>query len=390
MKNSDKKSYVVLVGANFVNKGAEAMLWAAVEGLQRHFPTYEVVLLDLFPTLNKEERRGMPLRIVNMHVRSLFRINFPILKLLFKPKPISDSEGDILALFDDASGLMDLSGYGLSAHNQALLWSIAWLLPLRMAKQRKVPAWLLPQSLGPFNFGGLKKLLFRFFALPLLQYPEVVFAREPSGYAAVAPLRSKPTFLSPDMVLLTAAQDGLPDEGDAQAEVLVIPNQQLFRLLPAEEVLGLYTAQIKFALEAGYTVRVLRHSADDAYFCLQLARSLAHPALQIDEHLAGLRDLRRAISSCRFVVTGRYHGAVHALKASKPVLIIGWAEKYRHLAHLFGIENYLVDLSGGFLPAQTHTLLPQLIQEEQKLKHQLGQRVREMEADTLWSHIDLP
>jgi hypothetical protein len=71
-------------------------------------------------------------------------------------------------------------------------------------------------------------------------------------------------------------------------------------------------------------------------------------------------------------------------------LIIGWAEKYRHLAHLFGIENYLVDLSGGFLPAQTHTLLPQLIQEEQKLKHQLGQRVREMEADTLWSHIDLP
>src|SRR5690554_4350394 len=118
MKNSDKKSYVVLVGANFVNKGAEAMLWAAVEGLQRHFPTYEVVLLDLFPTLNKEERRGMPLRIVNMHVRSLFRINFPILKLLFKPKPISDSEGDILALFDDASGLMDLSGYGLSAQDR--------------------------------------------------------------------------------------------------------------------------------------------------------------------------------------------------------------------------------------------------------------------------------
>jgi hypothetical protein len=72
MGTHPQKPTIVITGGNFVNKGAESMLMSTVNAIRTHFPGYEPVLLDLFPTVKPSDKDKFSFRIVNMHVRSLF------------------------------------------------------------------------------------------------------------------------------------------------------------------------------------------------------------------------------------------------------------------------------------------------------------------------------
>lgn len=388
MTTQPHKPTLVITGGNFVNKGAESMLMSTVNAIRVNFPNYEPVLLDLFPTVKSSEKGHYSFRIVNMHVRSLFRICFPFLKLLFKPKVLSNSESEIKEALNSASGIFDISGYGLSSHNQQLMWSIAYLLPIYMAKKKGIPVWLLPQSMGPFRFRGIKKWLFRFLAVPVLQYPEIIFVREPSGLAAVRQFRVKPTELSADLVLQVPERNagvGVADD----APVLVIPNQQLFRVVGKAEALQLYEALIRQVLDRNIPVKVVRHSNDDQTFCDLLNSRFSNSLLTIQDKPLSLEALQMEMKISRFVISGRYHGAIHALKLFKPVIIIGWAEKYRHLATMFALEKLLIDLSSGVVPSRIDEVVEVLLADEQVFIRPIKDRLALIEQDNVWKRIQL-
>jgi polysaccharide pyruvyl transferase WcaK-like protein len=388
MHTHPPKPTIVITGGNFVNKGAESMLMSTVEAIRTHFPTYEPVLLDLFPTMRAQDKGKYSFRIVNMHVRSLYRICFPLLKLLFKPKDISNSESEIKATINTASAIFDVSGYGLSSHNQPLLWSMAYLLPIYMAKRKGVPVWLLPQSMGPFQFKGLKKYLFRFLAIPVLQYPEIIFVREPSGLAAVRQFRKKPALLSPDIVL--QVPDGLPPDSQSRGSgILVIPNQQLFRVVGVESILQVYETLIRQLLDREIPIRVIQHSKDDRTFCELLKGRITHELFAVESRVLSMEDLNLAINASRFIISGRYHGAIHSLKLHKPVVIIGWAEKYRHLAAMFGLDEQLIDLSNGKVPSSIDEVVDNLIADEQIIIDSIEGQLGLIKQDSLWNQIHL-
>jgi hypothetical protein len=73
----------IIFGGNFINKGAEALTLTTVEMLRKKYPADEPVLLDLFPSQFGAAKTTFPFEIVNMHVRTLYRIHFPFLKLIF-------------------------------------------------------------------------------------------------------------------------------------------------------------------------------------------------------------------------------------------------------------------------------------------------------------------
>jgi len=50
---------ILIIGGNFINKGAESMLMATVDGIREHFPGYDPVLVDLFPVKTDVEKRTM-------------------------------------------------------------------------------------------------------------------------------------------------------------------------------------------------------------------------------------------------------------------------------------------------------------------------------------------
>ena len=83
---------ILITGGNFINKGAQSMLFCLVDSLKKNYPTAEVVMIDIFPTLHEDQKAPYAFGIVNMHIRTLLRMAFPFLKLIVRPKPISNPE----------------------------------------------------------------------------------------------------------------------------------------------------------------------------------------------------------------------------------------------------------------------------------------------------------
>lgn len=364
------------------------MLMTTVDGIHSHFPGYEPILVDLFPSLDQERKANYPFRIINMHVRSLFRIKFPFFKLFFGPKAISDDEEEIKETFNSASAIFDISGYGLSSHNQPLLWTIAYLLPFQMAKERNIPVWLLPQSIGPFHFKGIKKLLFEIWGKSLINYPEIIFAREPKALDELRRVRSKSVVLSPDLVL--QSEEFVEAKGIPGDEVLVIPNRQLFKVGGEDTILKLYADLINDVLSHGIRVRVIRHSLDDLSFCQKLKGMIEHDLLNIDNEELSLSELNVLINNSRFVISGRYHGAIHTIRACRPVMIIGWADKYRHLADMFRIMPWFIDISREASTHNSKQIVSSLIEKEKEIRSSLYESLRKLNNESVWSMIKLP
>ena len=55
------------------------------------------------------------------------------------------------------------------------------------------------------------------------------------------------------------------------------------------------------------------------------------------------------MSQCKGVVSARYHGLIHAIKANTPVLAVGWAKKYNNIMSLLNCKHLLIDISADNL-----------------------------------------
>jgi colanic acid/amylovoran biosynthesis protein len=55
-------------------------------------------------------------------------------------------------------------------------------------------------------------------------------------------------------------------------------------------------------------------------------------------------DFQNIASSFDFVIASRYHSVVHSYKAKTPVLVLGWAIKYRDLTAAFEQSRFCYDV----------------------------------------------
>lgn len=377
---------IVITGGNFINKGAQSMLFCLVDELKRKFPQSEIVMMDLFPTLQGDQKEIYTFRVVNMHIRTLLRIAFPILKLIVKPKPISNPEGEIKNHFQSADIILDISGYGVSSHNQHPIWTYATLFPVKYAKKHHVPFVFLPQTIGPFNFKGWKKIVVWPLIKKHLQYPETIFIREPEARKHLEKIKTKQVVDSYDLVLQSAKIDAANILKDPEefihktatiknGSILLIPNKQLTRFKTKQEVVQLFSSVIHSLVLLNQTIVIVRHSADDKEICDLIYEACKHEQVQlINEDLDPLQ-LQEIFDTSKMVVTARYHGLIHALKLSKPCLVVGWANKYNHVMDTFGLSEYYFDITKidmDKLNQATQTMLNDLSLIENKIATQLS------------------
>ncbi|TAJ11179.1 polysaccharide pyruvyl transferase family protein [Marinilabiliaceae bacterium JC017] len=341
----------VITGGNFVNYGARSMLFCVADALKKKYPSDTIVLTDLFPTQSKEQKSQYRFDIYNMHVRTLYRIAFPVLKLFFKPSEKSDNEKDIIACFNNATAFYDISGYGISSHNQALIWTIATLIPIRMAQKNNIPYYILPQSIGPFNFNGLKKILLYPFIKKHLKYPEYIFTREPEGSQYLSAFRNKNVINSPDIVLQWPAKEynnvftkdftPLAMPTVKTPAVGIIPNKQLLNFLDEAATIAFFKTITNYFITRNFQVYIFKHSADDKELCRKISAEFeGHPQVSVilEDYLP--HEIFAYFQQFNAVVSARYHGLIHALKCNTPIFSLGWAVKYKHLMSLYNMEEY--------------------------------------------------
>ncbi len=332
----------IIYGGNFVNKGAEALTFSAVDLLRKKFPDDEPVLLNLFPTKFGDEKNKYDFQIVNMHIRTLFRLQFPFLKPFLKKSPKSDEEKEIILLFEDAKGFYDISGYGVSSHNQHIVWTLAAIFPVFWAKKRNIPVVLLPQSLGPFNFKGWKKLFIKTLIKRYINIPETIFIREEKNITDIENIRKNNVFVSHDIVLLNP----LKIKTETENSIAVIPNRQLTSFLPLIEVAKIFSSIIEKINQNGYNVHLFAHATDDFNLCKTIFENINDKEkVTYHDKDFSVKETEEIISRMKGVVTARYHGLVHALRAGKPSMAIGWATKYSSLLDAVDQLDYYYDLS---------------------------------------------
>lgn len=357
---------VLIAGANFNNKGAQSMLFVAIDEIKKRIPDCEVYfgcgLGD--PRLDNVcfkqicfSREGRYIALGGG--QAVFNFFVAIAKACIK---FAKGKRSNLWNFLDAKKyiqsmdlIVDVSGFALGDK-----WSRRtnenFLNTIRLAKEYNIPIFIMPQSFGPFNYQpGLEDI--RDEIADLLQYPAAVYAREKEGYEFLTrDFGLVNVSLSNDLVLQNKGVElkniylappvlSLP-EITTQHNVGIVPNVQCFKHGSAETVLNVYRAVINELLSQNKEVYVFRHSGEDLAVCKRIAEmfeSESHVHLLYNDF--SCLEYDAFVKNFEFIICSRFHGIVHAYKNYIPAIALGWAVKYKELTESVGQSSYIFDIT---------------------------------------------
>lgn len=362
---------IMIVGANFVNKGAQSMLFIAVDEIKKRYPDAEVLFAstDIIKNVDEyaftyvyysKEAKNIALGRKALFIRMRQCIKDTV-KWLIGRRILLWKYMDLSRCLNEIDMIIDISGFNLGSG-----WSTeiheAYLDNIRLAKKYDIPIVLMPQSFGSFDYPEDKQYLIREMQ-ELLPYAKVIFAREKEGCQML-----KDTFqltnvkLSTDLVLQNQEIDlkhiysnppkmDLPKIGSGT--VGVIPNIQCFNHGNRERILEIYRAVIKDLLAKEKKVCIFRHSSEDMEMCRAIYEMFSNNEnVHLLENDFSCVEFDQFVKQYDFVICSRYHGIVHSYRNYVPCVLLGWAVKYRELAEIVGQARYSFDITDDKLSVQ--------------------------------------
>lgn len=153
---------IIISGGNFVNKGAEAMLYVTVNECVTRFKG--CICIVQLPEGFFEVQSIEDLHALSNKKRADGRSKIKKLVAMIKSYARADM-------------MLDISGYELCS-KLGKYPTMRYLFKIALCKWTKTKAVLMPQSYGPFDYGGKSKYIIQYLIYRYLKYPLVCFARE--------------------------------------------------------------------------------------------------------------------------------------------------------------------------------------------------------------------
>ncbi len=340
------------------NRGAAAMLEAAVQRLTERHPDVDITHLSMYPKAdarlsshaNVTVLDASPLRLgVLLNSAALVTRILPFLR-----GPVDRAVPEVAAL-READVLLDQGGITfVDGREKFLVYNVASILP---ALNTRTPVVKCAQALGPFQH-----TLNRWAARVYLPRVAAIVSRgaithehlEGLGLTNVergADIAFTLEVTDADRAAAAAAVDGgFFDGGDV---VGYSPSQVL--RAAAERAGQDYVAEAAAHIDAittelGRPVLVVAHSYrpdatklhnNDAPVCRDIVARVARPEMV---HFADAElspgALRVLIGQCDAFVASRFHAMVSSLATGVPTLVLGWSHKYREVLEMFGQEQW--------------------------------------------------
>lgn len=389
--------YIIIIGVNFDNKGAEAMMFHLYQYLQEAYPDRKVVALCKTSGKQLEEiKERYKLRALSCYMADFFYAEGGLYRFAGRVKGIQGRQNcaKVRKILDNTDLCVDASGFNFSS-KFGLTDNYAWLKNIDIMKRHRIPVVIMPQSFGPFDFPKWYGWGLKLMARKTLKYPQRIFARERTGFMEMkAYCRPESLFLSPDLVLLGENlkpelfyrnRTSVKKYTVASGSVAIVPNQKL--KIHSSELTGekIYMAAINMLLKEGRHVYIIRHCESDKAFCDSLAAKFQdrNNVTYIDADIDCM-EYAGLIRQFDFAVVSRYHGIVHSYKEGTPCVVIGWADKYQELLEKFSQNKYLINLSGyseNELCNKIHDMNLNYQREETIIK---GQYHKLLEKNTLY------
>lgn len=342
---------VFIIGANFVNKGAQSMLFTTISAIRQHYPAAKI----FFGSPAKKPVLGGKFSFDEVYwSRNLFKVTDEEIETATDPPEWSPAE-KILNVLKSSDLIIDVSGFILGSKWGAKI-STAYLDDIELARKLGIPIILFPQSFGPFDFGDSQKELDSKIK-SAMTYPEKIFARERDGYLSLRKEYGlKNVVMHPDLVLSgekinpadiykVVPEISVPKVSQDSC-VGVAPNMRSFDKGNSWQTLRIYYEVINFLLNEGKRVYLFRHSAEDLTPCKWLKNLFADDErVTLWENDFSCFEYEEVCQQFDFLIIGRFHGIVHAYRNNVPCLLLGWAVKYLELAQLMYQSQYIFDIT---------------------------------------------
>ena len=345
---------VVVTGAGFDNKGAQAMLFAVMDGVRGRFPDAEIHVAQSAAIAGAEERYRVRLLPWNGAEKACLA-GWRLSRRARTHYSAWEGGPDPAAVLARSACVIDVSGFRLSSEF-GVNESLDYCTNVLVARALGVPYVIMPQSIGPFDYSRAASFALRPFIRRALASATRVWAREREGCERVRDFGVRDVALAPDIVLAhpgrIAERIYRPGNGPRRVGVparfaCVVLSQQVFARRGAHDFEAFYSAIVGDILDSGRDVVLVAHSAEDLGLCRRLEQAVGDERVAIAGRELDAIELEWLIGQADFMVASRYHSLVHAYRQGVPAVIVGWATKYAELAALVGQERFVMGVDAA-------------------------------------------
>jgi colanic acid/amylovoran biosynthesis protein len=347
---------IMIVGANFNDKGAQAKLFIVIDELRKRFSDCEVYYAHNDEQLDGALYRFGKISFTKKAQSQVLKANplTNITKIFRKKDDNSSGEKDVTELVSQMDLMIDVSGHVLT--NESSMPEVEFFLNnIKIAKKYKIPMIIMPQSFGPFDFsldemeilGEMKDLLF---------YPKAIFAREQYGYDELMGYFGLDNLRrSTDMLLIDNNFDlsnvcsrfyrpEIPEISEGN-NVAIIPNAHCFDKKHYEHSLDLYNKIFDVLKTAKKNVYIVCQASSDMEICKELASNFRmYDNIQLIERELDSVEFDMFLKKFEFIISSRFTACVQAYRNYLPVLLLGHGVKYNDLTELLGQEDFYFDV----------------------------------------------
>jgi len=336
---------IVLSGVETNNKGAELMLYAMLQEIERTFPEAEVYLpldsvsqgLDYIHT-----KANIKLQPFEKYYQLLlkFKVHRVLKKLHFDPiyiKDIYPIKG--VDYFIDGSGLKFSDTMSAANKGEAERWRKL----LSGYKKNGTKIVFLPQSFGPFEKNTTRETMRQ-----LSVYADLIYSREDTstkylndlGFVNMIKVEQEPDFT-------TLVEGYIPEKYKyLQGAVCVIPNMQMVKqgAISKEKYIDLIKQICLCVKNSGREVFLLNHQGEEDEKLALLCKEAIGGNIVFVNGLNAL-EIKGVISQSYIVISSRFHGVVSSLNSCVPCLATSWSHKYEELFLKYNQENCVLPIN---------------------------------------------
>lgn len=296
-----------------------------------------------------------------------------------------------------ADFMLDISGFELSS-KLGVYPSLRYLFKIALSKVSGTKVFLMPQSYGPFSYGGWKQRMMTMLIKAIMPYPKVCYAREEESYVCLKQIAPKARVVkSLDLVLQNKPiEEYFKDKAISLPcsvppnSVALIPNGRLSSQFGADVANLIMSSSVKLLRRTGKNVYIICHCKDDLKQAKKIKSEFEDDGqvIVIDRILA-CYEYQSIVRYFDYIVAARYHSIVHAYKECTPVIAIGWAVKYKELLEEFSQEDYLIDASiGDKAIGLLEAAVMQMSKAHKAESAKIGEHLKEVQSKNCFDALD--
>lgn len=331
---------ILLAGVETQNKGAELMLYAILQEIERKHPNAIVYLPSYrIPQGVNYISTNVDFRVLpydrlerRLKLSGIFRLlHLPFFLL---PHTFALRKTDY---FIDGSGFVFSDQFNITSKT---IFTTRQLLYFLSKQDCKIV--YLPQAFGPVRKKTTKEMLG-----VLSRYATLVMAREKVSYeilqeSGVVDMNKVRLFSD-----FTSLVEGVfPSKYEhLRNGICVIPNIQMINkgAISIEKYVSLIEKILITCQESSRTVYLLNHEGKkDEQLCYMLKEKLPHKI----EVVTGINalEVKGLIGSAYLVISSRFHGVASSLNSGVPCLATSWSHKYQELFNDYKMNDCVLPL----------------------------------------------